>query len=82
MTVFNSSSLQLSDSREQGLESDCRHHQNHREFESQEQHDVTEQCGRYHESQGQRTLLPESAICQSQTNSGYILPDKRQVLCD
>ncbi|GFX68493.1 hypothetical protein TNCV_2432001 [Trichonephila clavipes] len=61
---------------EKRLDSDRRHHQKQREFESQEQHviRVTEQCDRYHESQGQRierlAQLRESvrAIRQEETN--------------
>ncbi|GFY22825.1 hypothetical protein TNCV_2180861 [Trichonephila clavipes] len=55
---------------------DRRNYQKQREFESQEQHvtRVTEQCDRYHESQGQRierlAQLREivSAIRQAETN--------------
>ncbi|GFY22038.1 hypothetical protein TNCV_3296821 [Trichonephila clavipes] len=71
-----SRTLELSYSREKRLESDRRHHQKQREFESQVQHviRVTEQCDRYHESHGQRierlAQLRESvrAIRQIETN--------------
>ncbi|GFY37477.1 ATP-dependent DNA helicase [Trichonephila inaurata madagascariensis] len=61
---------------EKRLESDLRQHQNQREFESQEQHDirVKKQSDRYHKSQGQRIEHLEhlrenvSAIRQSETN--------------
>ncbi|GFT04162.1 uncharacterized protein TNCV_3154161 [Trichonephila clavipes] len=71
-----SRTLELSDSREKILESDRCNPPKQREFESQEQHvtRVTEQCDRYHESQGQRIeLLAQlresvSAIRQAETN--------------